>query len=63
MPHNPDLAGSVFCGDDGYVVGVHDGQGIIPWNKLDDSVKEFLRSQGYVGLDEWVAMERQINAN
>lgn len=54
--------GSVFCGDSGYVVGVSDGGRIVPWKELPSEMRDRLRREGLLGLDEWMAVGRRVDA-
>ncbi len=56
------MVGDVYCGDSGYVVGVHDGDRIVPWEELSQENRAVLREEGLVGLSEWLAMQERIDA-
>jgi hypothetical protein len=44
------VAGTVYCGDSGYVVGVSDGEKISPYKELPQMAKDLLNAHGLFGL-------------
>lgn len=52
----------IFCGDSGYVACVEIDGKPFTWDDMPESVRDYLRSRGMAGLQEWTQMQSRIDS-